>query len=99
MSAAVLSSAQEAQAQALAGRVRAAVDDEILRMARLLVSKDTEHLFGQTELEVRDLALGIGAKAFALLLAEKKTATRGRASPAPAASRRPSSRATGPRRR
>jgi hypothetical protein len=93
-----LSATQEAEAQALAARVQEAMAEEVLEIARLLVSRDTAQLFGPTEFEVRDRVLRVGAQAYEALLAEKKTATRAPASSARTAGRRPSSRGTGPRR-
>ena len=87
---------REQQAQALAARIRAAVDDDILELARLLVSKSEAETFGQTEFEVRDIVHHLGAKALQTHLAEKKTATAAPASSAPRAARPPSSKTTGP---
>ncbi len=55
---------QEAEAQALAARLRELVDDELVQLARLLVSKPERATFGETEFQVRDLLLKAGAKAF-----------------------------------
>jgi hypothetical protein len=44
-------------------------------LARLLVSKSENDLFGDTEFQVRDLVLRVGVKAFQEHLREKKTAT------------------------
>ena len=66
---------QEAQAQELAHAIAQAAADELLQIARTLVAQDDRHLFGQTEVTVRDLVLRIGAKAFDTLLAQKKRAT------------------------
>ncbi len=44
-----LTAEQEQQAQALATRIRQAVDADILQLARLLVSKPEHETFGQTE--------------------------------------------------
>ena len=63
---------QEALAQQLAQAIRAAAADEILQIARTLVAKDERHLFGQTEFQIRDLVLHIGAHAYAAFLREKK---------------------------
>jgi F420-0:gamma-glutamyl ligase len=96
MSAVTLDPQQEQQAQALAARIRAAVDDDILQLARLLVSKSEAETFGQTEFEVRDIVHQVGAKALQTHLAEKKTATGAPASPARSAARPPSFKPTGP---
>ncbi len=79
MSSTPLTPEQEADAQQLAALIRQATDDEFLRLARLLVSKDERHTFGQTEFDVRDIVLKAGAKAYQTFLGQKKTATGGRA--------------------
>jgi hypothetical protein len=94
-----LSPEQEAEAQELATRIQQAVDAEVLRMARLVVSKAPRELFGQTEFDLRDIVLRLGATVYELYLAEKKTATTAPASPARTAAKAPISKATGPRRR
>jgi hypothetical protein len=99
MTATALTPEQEARAQDFAAVLQRATADDFVRIARLLVSKDEAHTFGQTEFQLRDLVLALGAKALHLGLAQKKTATRAPASPAPAAASRPASRATAPRRR
>jgi hypothetical protein len=70
-----LSAAQEEEAKQLEAKMRVALDQEIANLARLLVSKSEEDLFGQTEFQVRDIVLRIGAQAFQEHLREKKTAT------------------------
>ena len=89
MAAVILSPEQEQQAQALAARIRAAVDGDILELARLLVSKPEHEVFGETEFQVRDLVHHLGATALQTHLAGKKTATVAAASPAPAAAGAP----------
>jgi hypothetical protein len=74
-----LTAEQEAEAQELATRVSEAIASDVLRIARLLVSKDTRHTFGSTELQLRDLIHRAGAKALETSLAGKKTATTDRA--------------------
>lgn len=88
----------EEQAQELATRIRQRADDDILALARLLVSKDDPHIFGDTEFEVRSIVHRVGAAALEERL-KKRTATRAPASPAPAASSPPSSKATARKRR
>src|SRR5947208_1268753 len=85
---------QEAEAGQLAQEFQEAAADELLQMARLLVSKDDRHLFGQTEFDLRALLLRVAAKAYTAHLQKKKGATRAPACPAPTAARRRSSRAT-----
>ena len=90
-----LSPTQEAEALELARRIQQAIDAEVLHLARLLVSKAPPELFGPTEFDLRDIVLRIGATAYELYLAGKKTATKAPASPARTASRVPTSKATG----
>jgi hypothetical protein len=71
-----LTADQEVQAQELATRITDAIAADVLRMARLLVSKDTRHTFGQTEMQLRDLAHHVGVTALETSLDQKKTATR-----------------------
>ena len=89
-----LSDDLEAQAQELAGRLRQQFDDDLLALARLLVSKDDPQLFGDTEFQVRDLVHRLGAAAIEERL-KKRTATRAPASTAPTANNPPVSKATG----
>ena len=70
---------QEAEAQQLEAKIREAIGKEVSQLARLMVSKSDRELFGQTEFQVRDLVLRIGAKVYEEHLREKKTATEGRA--------------------
>lgn len=70
-----LSAEQEQEAKLLEAKIRLAVDQELGDLARLLVSKSENDLFGQTEFQVRDLVLRVGAQAFVEHLREKKTAT------------------------
>ncbi len=70
-----LNEEQEREAKLLEAKIRQAVDQEISRLARLLVSKTEGELFGATEFQVRELVLRVGAVAFAEHLRGKKTAT------------------------
>ena len=70
-----LSAEQEQEAKLLEAKIRLAVDQELGDLARLLVSKSENDLFGQTEFQVRDLVLRVGAQAFVEHLRGKKTAT------------------------
>ena len=72
---AALNPEQETQAQELAKTLQQAVADELLAVARLFVSKPTHQLFGETELQLRDLVHHLAAKALDTYLAQKKTAT------------------------
>ena len=73
-----LSLEQEYEAKLLEAKIRIAVDQEISDLARLLVSKSENDLFGQSEFQVRDLVLRVGARAFEEHLRGKKTATEAR---------------------
>jgi hypothetical protein len=71
---------QEAEAQRLADRVLVRTRQEVLEIARLLVSKPDRELLGKTEFEVRDRVHQIGAHAIETALQErKKGGTSGRA--------------------
>ena len=63
---------QEVEAQRLAERVMARTREEVLQIARLLVSKPDRELLGQTEFEVRDRVHRIGAHALETALQERK---------------------------
>ena len=65
---------QEVEARELAEALARASSAEFLRIAQLLVSKPSAQVFGQTELQLRNLVHSIGAKALDVYLAEKKTA-------------------------
>jgi hypothetical protein len=67
---------QRAEAQALAQAIREATAAEIEELARTLVATEDQHLFGQNEFTLRDLAHRIAAKALEQHLARKKMATK-----------------------
>lgn len=92
--AAALTAEQQAEAEALSQRMRELVQEDLLALAQLLVSKPTRELFGDTEFQVRDIVLRIGAKAYQEHLAQKKTAMSAAASPVPNAGDPPNSRTT-----
>jgi hypothetical protein len=89
-----LSPELEAQAQELVARLRPQAEEDLLALARLLVSKEDRELFGETEFDVRDLVHRLGAKAYSTHLAGKKKGTKAQASSARAANKVPSSTAT-----
>src|SRR5271170_548142 len=68
----ILTVEQEAEAQRLAQRIQEQSREDILELARLLVSKPESEIFGDTEFQARDVVHRLGAKAFAVHLAEKK---------------------------
>jgi hypothetical protein len=88
----------EAQAQALAVRIHARADDDILALARLLVSKTDTEVFGDTEFQVRDIVHRVGAVALEERL-KKNLAMKDLASNARRASNPRNSRATARKRR
>jgi hypothetical protein len=69
-----LTTEQEAQAEELTAKITEAIAADVRRIARLLVSKDTRHTFGQTEFQLRDLIHGAGAKALEISLGQTKPA-------------------------
>ena len=71
-----LSAEQESEAKVLEAKIQQAVQEEIGDLARLIVSKGDRDLFGQTEFQVRDIVLRVGAKVYEEHLREKKTATK-----------------------
>jgi hypothetical protein len=80
MNSIVLNAEQEAEAQRLADTVITRTREEVLQIARLLVSKPDQQLLGQTEFEIRDRVHQIGAHALETALHErKKGGTTGRA--------------------
>jgi len=89
-----LSPELEAQAQELVARLRPQAEEDLLALARLLVSKEDHELFGETEFEVRDLVHRLGAKAYSAHVAGKKRGTKVRASSARTVSKAPNSTAT-----
>ena len=69
---------QEAEAQRLAKLVGQKVQEEVLQMYRLLMSKPDSQLLGQTEFDIRDRVHKIGAQVIETALKErKKGATKG----------------------
>lgn len=84
----------EAKAQELLTHLRSQANDELLALARLLVSKEDHEIFGETEFQARDIVHRIGAKAFETHLAQKKTATKAPALSARVANKVPNSMAS-----
>jgi hypothetical protein len=90
---------QEAEAQVLFQRLKAAFEREALQLARVMASKDDRQLLGRTEFEVRDHVHRLGAQVLESVLWErKKKGTRGRVPPVPPALRLPAAWPTGARR-
>lgn len=89
-----LSPELEAKAHELVARLRPHAEQDLLELARLLVSKPDHEIFGETEFQARDIVHRLGANALEAHLAEKKTATKAAASSVPTASKRRSSKVT-----
>jgi len=62
LAAGALNAEQQAEAELIYQRIRGAFDDEARRLAQLMASKETRHLFGETEYQVRDGVHGLGAQ-------------------------------------
>jgi hypothetical protein len=77
MAAASLTPEQDLEAKQLEAKIRLAIEKEVGALAKLLAGRADKDLFGQTEFDVRELVLRIGAKAYEERLREKKTATKG----------------------
>jgi len=92
-----LSVEQETEAQRLTQLIQAESHEDILELARLLVSKRESEIFGETEFQARDVVHRVAAKAFTVHLREKKTATAVPASCAATASKPRTSKASGRR--
>ena len=75
-----LSAEQEAEAVRLAAELRPKMDEDILQMCRLLASRKTGELFGETEYALRDGCHRMGASALqAAVNGRKKGGTKVRA--------------------
>ena len=57
-----LTDEQEAEAQRVAELVKQSAEAEVLDMVRLMISKNDDELFGETEFQVRDILHRLGAK-------------------------------------
>lgn len=62
LSQAVLSTEQQAEAELIYERIRGAFDAEARRLAELMASKETRHIFGETEYQIRDRVHALGAE-------------------------------------
>lgn len=76
----VLTSEQETEARRLAELILTKAREEVLAMARIMVSKPDRELLGQSEFQVRDRAHRLAAHAIETAVNErKKGGTKGRA--------------------
>jgi len=72
----VLSVEQQAEAELIYERIRGAFDEEARRLAELMASKETRHIFGETEYQIRDRVHALGAEVLAAT-AEERVKKRG----------------------
>jgi hypothetical protein len=71
LSQAVLSAEQQAEAELIYERIRGAFDAEARRLAELMASKETRHIFGETEYQIRDRVHALGAEVLAATAEER----------------------------
>ena len=67
----VLSAEQQAEADLIYERIRGAFDQEARRLAELMASKETRHIFGETEYQIRDRVHALGAEVLAATAEER----------------------------
>ncbi len=67
-----LTDEQEAEAKRVAELVKQAAEAEVLNMVRLMVSKNDDALFGETEFQVRDILHRLGAKMIETVANERR---------------------------
>src|SRR5437763_6039648 len=67
----VLSVEQQAEAELIYERIRGAFDEEARRLAELMASKETRHIFGETEYQIRDRVHALGAEGLAAAAEER----------------------------
>ena len=58
----VLDAEQQMEAEAIYERIRGAFEEEARRLATLMASKETRHLFGESEYQIRDRVHALGAQ-------------------------------------
>ena len=68
---AVLSAEQQTEAELIYERIRGAFDQEAHRLAELMATKETRHIFGETEYQIRDRVHTLGAEVLAATAAER----------------------------
>ena len=67
-----LTAEQEREAERITDILLGAMQVEARNIGRLLASKGNRELFGQTEFQLRDILLGLGARAVDAALEERK---------------------------
>lgn len=63
---------REAEARQIFERLEAVFDEERMRIARLLASKENHELFGRTEFELRDRVHELGARSLEAVADERQ---------------------------
>lgn len=66
-----LSAEQQAEAERIYERIRGAFESEARRLAELMASKATRHIFGETEYQIRDRVHALGAEVLAAAAEER----------------------------
>jgi hypothetical protein len=67
----VLNAEQRAEADLIYERIRGVFDEEARRLAELMASKETRHIFGETEYQIRDGVHALGAEVLAAAAEER----------------------------
>lgn len=67
----VLNAEQQTEAELIYERIRGAFDDEARRLAALMASKETRHLFGESEFQIRDRVHALGAQVLEAVAEER----------------------------
>ena len=67
----LLDADQQAEAELIYERIRGAFDEEARRLATLMASKETRHIFGETEYQIRDRVHALGAQVLAATAQER----------------------------
>lgn len=66
-----LNADQQTEADRIYERIRGAFDEEARRLAELMAGKETRHIFGETEYQIRDGVHKLGAQVLAATAAER----------------------------
>jgi hypothetical protein len=66
-----LDAEQQAESERIFSAIRGAFEEEAQRLAKLMASKQTKDIFGQTEFEVRDRVHALGAHLLEATAAER----------------------------
>ena len=66
-----LNADQQAESDLIYERIRGAFDEEARRLAELMAGKETRHIFGETEYQIRDRVHKLGAQVLAATAEER----------------------------